>query len=189
MGLQNPYRRFDSAPRLQTTIRVVYVIGIRYCGGHFSIGLRRKGRDFTYYLQLRHTLVEISLETCEELPYLFRSAKVSHGVGDGIVILEFQQRRRLLLVQFLRTDIDVLGEYKIEERLLLRAKPGIDHHFGVASSFSTRERWQGVDRPKATKTECGQDSTCCRSYPEGVAVWLFQTLESRMRLMLEQTNK
>lgn len=68
---------------------------------------------------LCHSLVEVLLKAGEDLPDLFRPAQVGNGVGDGIVVLEFQQRRQFLLVQFLHPYLDILREYKIQEDLLL----------------------------------------------------------------------
>ena len=46
-------------------------------------------------------LIEILLKAREDLPDLFRPAQIGHGVGDGVVVFEAEQRRQLLLVEFL----------------------------------------------------------------------------------------
>ena len=84
----------------------------------------------------RHFLVEVLLEPTENLPNLFRSAQVGYGVGDGIVVLEFQQRRKLFLVQFLHADFDVLGKYKVEEDLLLGVEMGADYTLALVALSS-----------------------------------------------------
>ena len=38
----------------------------------------------------RHLLIEVLLETRENVPDFFRSAQVGDGVGDGVVVLELQ---------------------------------------------------------------------------------------------------
>ena len=63
-------------------------------------------------------LVEVFLKSSEDVSDLFGSAQVGHGVGDGVVVLELQQRSQLLLIEFLNTHLDVLGEHEIEENLL-----------------------------------------------------------------------
>lgn len=52
--------------------------------------------------------VEILLETGEDLADGLWWAEVGHGVGDGVVILQAQERGQLGLVQFLDTDGDVV---------------------------------------------------------------------------------
>ena len=66
----------------------------------------------------RAGLVEVFLKSGEDVSDLFGSAQVGHGVGDGVVVLELQQRSQLLLIEFLNTHLDVLGEHEIEENLL-----------------------------------------------------------------------
>lgn len=43
--------------------------------------------------------IEIALEAREQQPDIFRPAQIGAGVGDGVLILEPQQGRELLLVQ------------------------------------------------------------------------------------------
>ncbi len=52
-------------------------------------------------------LVEVFLESGEDVSDLFRAAQIRHGVGDGIVVLQPEQRGQLLLVQFLHAHLDI----------------------------------------------------------------------------------
>lgn len=61
-------------------------------------------------------LIEILLEPREHLSDQLRRAEVGHGIGEGVVIFEAQQRGQLVLVQFLRAHVDVVVEDEIDER-------------------------------------------------------------------------
>ncbi len=60
---------------------------------------------------LRHTFgVEEFLESGEHLPDLVRRSEVRHGVGDGVVVFELQQRAEFFLIEFLNANRDVKAE-------------------------------------------------------------------------------
>ena len=76
--------------------------------------------------------IEILLETGEGFVDLFgTSAKVGHGVRQGVVVLEQEERGEFFLVEFFHADGDVVLEDEIEEDLLLGAESGVDVNTGV----------------------------------------------------------
>ena len=54
------------------------------------------------------------------------AAEVGHGVGDGVVIFQPQQRVQFGLFQFLHAFGDVVLEDEVEEGLLLGVELGIE---------------------------------------------------------------
>ena len=52
-------------------------------------------------------------------------------LGDGVVVLELEKRRELVAVEFADADLDVLGENKVEKRLLLVIEARSDVVFGL----------------------------------------------------------
>ena len=64
-------------------------------------------------------MVEILLEAHEDFPDLVGPAKVGHGIGNGVVVFEPEQRRELLLIEFLDADTHVMGQHEVEKDLLL----------------------------------------------------------------------
>ena len=57
---------------------------------------------------LRGRLVKILLKACKDLADFFRLAEICHGVGQGVVVFEFEQRREFVAVQFVDADFHVL---------------------------------------------------------------------------------
>ena len=55
------------------------------------------GRPHWINLHSGRSLIEVALEAGEQLADLLWSAQVGHGIGDGILIAEPQQRGQLLL--------------------------------------------------------------------------------------------
>ncbi len=86
----------------------------------------------------RRLLVEILLEAREDLADLFRPAKIGHGVGNGVVIFEPEQRRQLFLVQFLHADAHVVRQHEIEKRLLLAVELRADTRLWRCAARSSR---------------------------------------------------
>ena len=66
------------------------------------------------------------METREHFADFFRLAKLGHGVGDGVVVFEAQQRREFFLFKFLHAHADVMLEDEIEEDLLLGVELRVD---------------------------------------------------------------
>jgi hypothetical protein len=64
-------------------------------------------------------LIEVLLGTNEDLPNILRWSQVGQGIGDGVVVLEPQQRRELLLIQLFDADPDVVSKYEVQKNLLL----------------------------------------------------------------------
>jgi len=58
-------------------------------------------------------------------------AQLGDGVADGVVVLELEKRRELVAVEFADADLDVLGENKVEKRLLLGIEARSDVVFGL----------------------------------------------------------
>ena len=55
-------------------------------------------------------------------PDFLRLAEVGHGVGNGVVVFEPEQRGQFLLVQLLHAHGDVMGQDEVEEHLLFGAE-------------------------------------------------------------------
>src|ERR1039457_4865019 len=92
----------------------------------------------------RPWLVEVLLKAGENVADLFRSAQVGPGVGDGVVVLQFQQGRQLSAVQLLDANLDVLRQHEPEEDPLLRGEAGAHGELGARGSFLAGQRRQGV---------------------------------------------
>ena len=70
----------------------------------------------------RRLLIQVLLESCEQLADVIGFAKVDLGVGDRVVILELKQWPELVRVQFLDANGHVVLKHKVQERLLLGAE-------------------------------------------------------------------
>ena len=88
------------------------------------------------------TRKEIPLETGEHFADFIGLAQVGHGVGNGVVIFQPQQRRQFGLIQFLHADGDVVRQDEIKERLLLGVELGIDMHPRLVGPRRPRDRRQ-----------------------------------------------
>ena len=55
--------------------------------------------------------------THEDFADLIRPAEVGHGIGNGVVVFEPEQRRELFLIEFLDTNAHVMGQHEVEEDL------------------------------------------------------------------------
>lgn len=75
--------------------------------------------------------VKIALKACKELADFFRLAQISHGLGDGVLIAEPQQRGGLLLTQLLNAAAHVVLQHEIETQLLPAAAAGVDGEAGL----------------------------------------------------------
>jgi len=53
-------------------------------------------------------LVEILLEGREDSSDFVGLAEVCHGVGNGVVVIEPEQRRELFLIEFFHADAHVM---------------------------------------------------------------------------------
>ena len=92
--------------------------------------------------KLRHFPgIQIFLEPCERLPNLVGLAEVGQGVLNR-ALFEPKQWRELLLVQFLHTDIHIVGRYEIQEHLLPAVEVRADFHLRLRGPFLTAERRQ-----------------------------------------------
>ena len=67
-------------------------------------------------------LISILLEAGEDLPNLLRLSQVGQGIGDGVVILEPEQRRELLLIQLVDADTDVVIKHEVQKACCLLFK-------------------------------------------------------------------
>ena len=84
-------------------------------------------------------LVEILLKTSKRPPDGFRVAQVGHGIGDGVVIFQAEQRGELFLVEFFHAHGDIVLEDEVQEGLLLVAKVTADAALSVGGSFAPRD--------------------------------------------------
>lgn len=91
-----------------------------------------------------HWLIQILLKTGENFPDLLGLAQVGHGVGDGVMIFEAEQRCQFLLIEFLHANADVMLEDEIEEHLLLGVKLRVDVDAGLGGPDFTSRRWFGA---------------------------------------------
>ena len=98
----------------------------------------------TSYLGRRLSFVQVFLKPRKNPPDLFRLAQVCHGIGNGIVVFEPEQRRELFLIEFLDTNAHVMGQHEVEKDLLLAVKTGADYHLSLRGTVLAGERWQGV---------------------------------------------
>jgi hypothetical protein len=69
-------------------------------------------------MELRRVLIKKLLEACKNLPNFFRFSKISHGVCNGIVIFQAEQRSQFFLIEFIDADAHVVRQNEIEEELL-----------------------------------------------------------------------
>jgi len=87
-------------------------------------------------------LIQILLEADEgKVDFCGLAAKVGLGIGEGVVVLEPEQRRELFLVEFFDTDGNVVLEDEIEEDLLLGVEMRVDMHFRIRGPDFTGDRW------------------------------------------------
>ena len=110
-----------------------------YCPGNLKALLIGAGRTpnfvpFGTGPLCRLFLIQILLEAREGSPDLIRRTQVGDGVGDGVVILEPQQGRELLLIEFLDADTDVMRQHEVEKRLLLAAELCADRDTGIGGA-------------------------------------------------------
>ena len=59
----------------------------------------------------------------------------SDGVGDGVVILQPEQRREFFLIKLFHAHAHVVRKHEIEENLLLAVKVCADDDFGLRGAF------------------------------------------------------
>jgi hypothetical protein len=89
-------------------------------------------------------LVEIFLKAHEDSADLFGPAEIGRGVRNGVVIFEAEERRQLLLVEFLHAFFHVVREDEIEEGLLLLVEVAVDPYLGMGRAFLASQRRQRV---------------------------------------------
>ena len=106
----------------------------RGAGADFS-ELRGSGRSSSSSSSLR--LIEVLLEAGEGPADVLGSSQIRHGVGDGVVILQPQQRRELLLVELFHAHADVVRQHEIEKDLLLLAEVRADVELGPRGALLT----------------------------------------------------
>ena len=75
--------------------------------------------------------IKVALESHKHLPNHLRLSQVGNGVGNGVVVLEFEQWRELFLVEFMHADFHILRKYEIEKRLLFAVEVRTDRDPGV----------------------------------------------------------
>lgn len=67
----------------------------------------------------RERLVQVLLKADEDLTDMLGIAQVRRRVEDCVVVLQLQQRRELLAIEFIHAHLHVLREREVEKGLLL----------------------------------------------------------------------
>ncbi len=61
----------------------------------------------------------MTLEARKDSADFLGTSELGYSIGDGIVVLQTQQRRELIPAQFFHSDVDVVRQHKIDKLLLL----------------------------------------------------------------------
>ena len=84
-------------------------------------------------------LVQKLLEAGKNPADLFGLSEIGHGVGDGVVVFQMEQRRQLFLVELIHADVHIMRQHEAKEGLLLRVEIGADADLGSGSAFLARQ--------------------------------------------------
>ena len=73
----------------------------------------------------------MALKPAENTGDLRGFPEIGHGIGDGVVIAQPQQRCKFLVREFIHACIHVVREHKLEEhlRLAVEARADLDFRF------------------------------------------------------------
>ena len=71
-------------------------------------------------------------------------AEIRHGIGDGIVIFEPEQRRELFLIEFLDANAHVVRQHEVEEDLLPAVEARADNDLCFLRAFLAGESGKRV---------------------------------------------
>ena len=99
-----------------------------------SIDKKYLQKTFVYKKMLRPALIQVLLKPGEHSADVFGLAQVCDGVRQRVVILQPQQWREFLLVEFFHALAHVMSQDKVEERSLLVVEFGMDVNAGVCCS-------------------------------------------------------
>ena len=81
------------------------------------------------------------MEASKDFSDILRVAEFSHGIGNGILILQAKQWSQLGLVKFFNSNFHVLGQHKSKKDLLLAIEVGADFNLGLFGSLLPCQGW------------------------------------------------
>ena len=105
---------------------------------------RSISRYFALVSPSRARLIQILLKTHKYFTYIFRPAEVGNRVGNGVAILQAEQRCKFVLVKLVNSNANVMGQDEVQEGLLLTVEARSDGQLRPASALFAGERRQSV---------------------------------------------
>ncbi len=84
------------------------------------------------------------MEVGKGLADLFGFAEIGDGVGDGVVVFEFEEWGEFVSGEFVDSDFYVLGEDEVDEDLLFVVEVDGDAGLGAGGAFLSGEGGKGV---------------------------------------------